>query len=69
MCPYDTRGVLRAGFKFVSAIWKTDINQIDVPDFRDIENEGLDYENDGVDAITPGQQLLTDAIGPYCSNA
>ena len=67
-CPYDSRGILRPGYRFVSAVYKTSINSIEIPDYRELENEGLDYEeNDEVNAIK-GQQLLKDAIGPFCSN-
>ena len=69
MCPYDTRGVLRPGYKFVGSVYDTEISMIEVPDYRDIEMEGLKYEDDGdVKNVHNGQQLLTDAIGPFSSN-
>ena len=69
LCPYDTRGVLRPGFKFVGSVYDTDISMIDVPDYREIENEGLGYEDEvEVSNIQSGQRLLQDAIGPFSSN-
>ena len=67
-CPYDSRGILRQGYKFVSAVYKTSINAIEIPDFREMENEGLEYEENEEISQIQGQQLLKDAIGPFCSN-
>ena len=67
-CPYDTRGILRKGYQFVAALFGTSVNALEIPDYRDLENEGLEYENnDEVNGIQ-GQQLLQDAIGPFSSN-
>ena len=67
-CPFDTRGIRRPGFQFISAIFDTAVNALDIPDYRDLESEGLEYENTDVNVIDRGQQLLNDAIGPYSTN-
>ena len=67
-CPYDQRGVLRPGFRFVNGVFNTSINALNIPDFRDIENEGLSYEETEEVNAVQGQQLLKDAIGPFSNN-
>ena len=67
MCPYDTRGVLRPGFQFVAYIFETSVNALDIPDFRDIETDGLGYEPaDSLNQVQPdGHELLQKAIPDY----
>ena len=65
-CPYDTRGILRPGKNFIVSIYDTQVNALDIPDYRDIENEGLGYADaESLNQIQNGQALLNEAIPNY----
>ena len=66
-CPYDSRGNMRAGFQFVASIFGTLVNALDIPDYREIENDGLEYVPcDAVNNVQiDGQALLNKAIPNY----
>ena len=67
-CPYDSRGILRAGYKFIAGIFGESVNALNIPDLQEIEAEGLSYETPNVSSVEPGQKLLSDALGPFYSN-
>ena len=46
MCPYDDKGRPRTGFKFIRAYYGTAVNEIGVEDYREMEAEGCEYEDE-----------------------
>ena len=72
MCPIDDKGRPRAGFKFIRAYYKTDVNEIGVEDYRDIETDGVEYENTTVNNVANtnntynyGTELIHQSIGSF----
>ena len=66
MCPLDDKGRPRNGFKFIRAYYGTDVNEIGVEDYRDLETEGVEYEDSSVNQLQPnnfGMELITQSIG------
>ena len=50
MCPLDDKGRPRQGFKFIRAYYGTEVNEIGVEDYRDLADDGVEYEE--VNAVT-----------------
>ena len=71
MCPIDDKGRPRAGFKFVRAYYGTDVNAIGVEDYRDIETDGIEYEQTSVNNVEHqgtynyGADLINQSIGGF----
>ena len=71
MCPIDDKGRPRPGFKFIRAYYGTDINEIGVEDYRDIETDGVEYEHTSVNNVTNtnaynyGNELISQSIGSF----
>ena len=72
MCPIDDKGRPRAGFKFIRAYFGTSVNEIGVEDYRDIETDGVEYEDTTVNnvnhasgAYNYGTELLHQSIGSF----
>ena len=66
MCPIDDKGRPRAGFKFIGTYYGTDVNAIGVEDYRDIETDGIEYEQtsvNNVDGYNYGSDLIYQSIG------
>ena len=66
MCPIDNKGRPRAGFKFIRAYYGTEVNEIGVDDYRDIETDGVEYEQptvNTVDTYNYGSELIYQSIG------
>ena len=51
----------------VASIFETSVNALDIPDYRDIEQDGLGYETaDTLNQVQPdGHALLQSAIPDY----
>ena len=66
-CPFDKQGNRRPNKPFVSHIYEYSVNELDIPDVKEMESDGLTYENDEeeVDNDTMGVNLLTGALGHY----
>ena len=45
-CPFDDKGRTRPGYKFIRAYYGTAVNEIGVEDFRELEEEGCEFEDD-----------------------
>lgn len=44
MCPIDDKGNKRPGFRFIASYYGTEVNEVGVEDYRDIESDGIEYE-------------------------
>lgn len=68
MCPIDDKGRPREGFRFMQAYYGTEVNEIGVEDYRDLESEGIEYET-GVNQVQVnnnfGMELITQSIGSF----
>ena len=67
-CPYDSRGVYRPGMKFITAVYGEDVNALGIPDWQEIEADGLSYDDPDVNMVQNGQSLLNTALGPFYAN-
>ena len=70
-CPYDKSGKRRPGKRFISHIFDTAVNELDIPDFQEAASEGLTYEEDDSsekEINQLGVDLLTGALGQYNIN-
>ena len=71
MCPIDDKGRPRAGFRFIGAYFGTEVNEIGVEDYRDIEADGVEYEQTTVNTISNngtynyGSDLINQSIGGF----
>ena len=69
MCPIDDKGRTRTGFKFIGAYFGSKVNEIGVEDYRDLESEGIEYEDTDVNNIGVnynfGSELLNQSIGSF----
>ena len=66
MCPIDDKGRPRAGFRFIGAYYGTEVNEIGVEDYRDIETDGVEYEQTSVNNVAShnyGTELIYQSIG------
>ena len=71
MCPIDNKGRPRTGFKFIGAYFGKEVNEIGVEDYRDIETDGVEYENSNVNNVNStdtynfGSELIHQSIGSF----
>ena len=68
MCPIDDKGRPRAGFKFIGAYFGTDVNEIGVEDYREMETDGIEYEETSVNTVASynySNDLIYNSIGGF----
>ena len=64
LCPYDKDGNRRPGKRFISHIFDTSVNELDIPDLKEAEAEGLVYEDEDKEEVNH-LDLLTGALSQY----
>ena len=63
MCPIDDKGRPRSGFKFIRAYYGTEVYEIGVEDYRELETDGIEYEQTSeVNSVHTHQNFGMDLI-------
>ena len=67
LCPYDDKGRPRPGFQFIRSYYGTAVNEIGVEDYRELESEGIEFEDNNMNTIdrhdSYSMNLITQSMG------